>query len=75
MLYYFLHHARVVAKAAIVKTGFELVEHPLYSPDLAPNDLRPFPRLREKVFSVSKFSGYFPTAATSRVAMKYQTVR
>lgn len=33
--------------AAIEETGFELLEHPPYSPDLAPSDFYLFPRLKE----------------------------
>lgn len=32
----------VVAKAAMVKVGFELAEHPPSSPDLAPSNYRLF---------------------------------
>jgi [histone H3]-lysine36 N-dimethyltransferase SETMAR len=40
-------HTSAIAKAAIAKAGFELVEHPPYSPDLAPSDFRLFPKLKE----------------------------
>lgn len=40
------HKARV-AMAAIKEAGFELMEHPPYSPDLAPSDFYLFPRLKE----------------------------
>lgn len=33
--------------AAIQDAGFELLEHPPYSPDLAPSDFYLFPRLKE----------------------------
>jgi histone-lysine N-methyltransferase SETMAR len=40
------HKARV-AMAAIQDAGFELLDHPPYSPDLAPSDFYLFPRLKE----------------------------
>lgn len=40
-------HKSRVAMAAIKDAGFELVEHPPYSPDLAPSDFYLFPRLKE----------------------------
>lgn len=40
-------HTSCIAKAAIHQAGFELVEHPPYSPDLAPSDYRLFPKLKE----------------------------
>jgi [histone H3]-lysine36 N-dimethyltransferase SETMAR len=40
-------HTSCVAMAAIHQAGFELVEHPPYSPDLAPSDYRLFPKLKE----------------------------
>lgn len=40
-------HKAAVAMAAIQETGFELLEHPPYSPDLAPSDFYLFPRLKE----------------------------
>ncbi|XP_077156041.1 histone-lysine N-methyltransferase SETMAR-like [Ranitomeya variabilis] len=40
-------HKAAVAMATIQEAGFELVEHPPYSPDLAPSDFFLFPRLKE----------------------------
>ncbi|XP_063362897.1 histone-lysine N-methyltransferase SETMAR-like [Cydia amplana] len=40
-------HKAGVAMAAIRDSGFELLEHPPYSPDLAPSDFYLFPRLKE----------------------------
>lgn len=40
-------HKSSVAMAAIEDAGFELMEHPAYSPDLAPSDFYLFPRLKE----------------------------
>ncbi|XP_073399608.1 histone-lysine N-methyltransferase SETMAR-like [Dendrobates tinctorius] len=40
-------HKAAVAMATIQEAGFELVENPLYSPDLAPSDFFLFPRLKE----------------------------
>lgn len=40
-------HKAAVAMTAIQETGFELLEHPPYSPDLAPSDFYLFPRLKE----------------------------
>lgn len=40
-------HKAEVAMTAIREAGFELVEHPPYSPDLAPSDFYLFPRLKE----------------------------
>lgn len=42
-------HKAAVAMAAIQETGFELLEHPPYSPDLAPSDFYLFPRLKERL--------------------------
>ena len=36
----------VIAMAAIYDCGFELIEHPPYSPDLAPSDFHLFPKLK-----------------------------
>lgn len=36
-----------IAKAAIVKLGFEPVNHSSYSPYLTPSDYRQFPKLKE----------------------------
>ncbi|CAG4977612.1 unnamed protein product [Parnassius apollo] len=44
-------HKAAVAMAAIQETGFELLEHPPYSPDLAPSDFYLFPRLKERLRS------------------------
>lgn len=40
-------HKAGVAMAAIHDAGFECLEHPPYSPDLAPSDFYLFPRLKE----------------------------
>lgn len=40
-------HKSLVAMAAISTAGFELLDHPPYSPDLAPSDYRLFPKLKE----------------------------
>lgn len=40
-------HSSAVAMAAIQQAGFELVDHPPYSPDLAPSDFHLFPKLKE----------------------------
>jgi [histone H3]-lysine36 N-dimethyltransferase SETMAR len=42
-------HKAHVAMAAIHNAGFELVDHPPYSPDLAPSDFHLFPKLKEKI--------------------------
>ena len=42
-------HKAEVAMAAIREAGFELLEHPPYSPDLAPSDFYLFPRLKEQL--------------------------
>lgn len=40
-------HKSRVAMTAIQDAGFQLMEHPPYSPDLAPSDFYLFPRLKE----------------------------
>lgn len=45
------NHTSTVAKAAIDKTSFDLLEHPPYSTDLAPSDYSLFPKLSETFFS------------------------
>ena len=40
-------HKSAVAMAAIQDAGFEILDHPPYSPDLAPSDFYLFPRLKE----------------------------
>jgi histone-lysine N-methyltransferase SETMAR len=40
-------HKSSVAMAAIRDAGFEVLEHPPYSPDLAPSDFYLFPKLKE----------------------------
>lgn len=42
-------HKSRVALAAIDAAGFELVDHPPYSPDLAPSDFFLFPKLKENI--------------------------
>lgn len=37
-----------IAKTAIVKAGFELVQHPPYSPDLALSDNQMFAKQKEQ---------------------------
>ena len=40
-------HKSVIAMAAVHDCGFELIEHPPYSPDLAPSDYFLFPNLKK----------------------------
>ena len=42
-------HKSAIAMAAINDCGFELVEHPPYSPDLAPSDFHLFPQLKRVI--------------------------
>ena len=42
-----LVHTAAVAKAAVKKCGFQEIEHPLYSPDLAPSDYYLFSKLKK----------------------------
>lgn len=42
-------HTSAVAKAAIGECGFELLQHPPYSPDLAPSDFHLFRFLKESL--------------------------
>ena len=49
------HKARV-SIAAINESGFELVDHPPYSPDLAPSHFFLFPKMKEHLRG-QKFSG------------------
>ena len=42
-------HKSTVAMAAINECGFELLEHPPYSPDLAPSDYYLFPKLKKEL--------------------------
>jgi len=39
-------HISVSTLAGIEKIGFEFIEHPPYSSDLAPSDFRLFPKLK-----------------------------
>ena len=48
-------HKSLVAMAAISTEGFELLDHPPYSSDLAPSDYRVFPKLKEHL-RAKKFS-------------------
>ena len=48
-------HKSLVAMAVISTAGFELLDHPLYSPDLAPSDYRLLPKLKENLHG-KKFS-------------------
>ena len=41
-------HKPVIAMAAIHDCGFKLIEHPPYSPDLAPSDFHLFPKLKQQ---------------------------
>jgi histone-lysine N-methyltransferase SETMAR len=40
-------HAAARTQAMLQEFGWEVSEHPAYSPDLAPNDFRLFPKLKE----------------------------
>jgi len=40
-------HTAAVAKAAVKKCGFQEIEHPPYSPDLAPSDYYLFSKLKK----------------------------
>ena len=42
-------HTCALATAAIEECGFELIEHPAYSPDLAPSDYYLFPNLKKDI--------------------------
>ena len=42
-------HKSVIAMAAIHDCGFKLIEHPPYSPDLAPSDFHLFPKLKTAI--------------------------
>ena len=42
-------HKSAVAMAAIRKAGFEMLDHPPYSPDLAPSDYHLFPRMKRAI--------------------------
>ena len=42
-------HMSTVAMAAIQKCGFQLVEDPPYSPDLAPSDYYLFPKIKIEI--------------------------
>ena len=39
-------HKSLVAMSAVYDCGFELIDHPPYSPDLAPSDYLLFPNLK-----------------------------
>jgi len=42
-------HKSVVAMSAIHDCGFELIDHPPYSPDLAPSDFHLFPKMKKEL--------------------------
>lgn len=42
-------HKSLVAMTAIRDAGFQIVDHPPYSPDLAPSDFQLFPKLKENL--------------------------
>jgi len=42
-------HTAAVAKAAVKECGFEEIEHPRYSPDLAPSDYYLFSKLKKNL--------------------------
>lgn len=42
-------HRSQLALAAIRQAGFKLLDHPPYSPDLAPSDFHLFPKLKENI--------------------------
>ena len=42
-------HKLVIAMAVIYDCGFKLIEHPPYSPDLAPSDFHLFPKLKTAI--------------------------
>ena len=48
-------HKSVVAMAAVRDCGFELVDHPPYSPDLAPSDYFLFPNMKKPHLHVGRW--------------------
>ena len=50
-------HKSVIAMAAIYDCGYKLIEHPPYSPDLAPSDFHLFPKLKTAI-SGTHFQSY-----------------
>lgn len=42
-------HKAQVAMAAVQRMGFEILEHPPYSPDLAPSDFYLFPKMKKEL--------------------------
>ena len=40
-------HTCKIAMNAVERNGYELIPHPVYSPDLAPSDLLPIPKLEK----------------------------
>ena len=42
-------HRSEVALTAIRSAGFEVLDHPPYSPDLAPSDFQLFPKLKDHI--------------------------
>ena len=51
-------HKSVFPMAAVRDCGFELVDHPPYSPDLAPSDYFLFPKMKKKTHLAGKY--YWP---------------
>ena len=46
-----LTHMSVIAKAVNKDCGFEQIQHPPHSPDLAPSDFHLFPKLKKAISS------------------------
>ena len=57
-------HKSAVAMAAIHNCGFELLDHPPYSPDLAPSDYHLFPQLKKHLKGTKFHSDSEVIAAT-----------
>ena len=58
-----LHLEKMVGKVVFAENGVKLIPHPAYSPDLAPCDFFPFPKLKEKIKGV-----HFNSAEEARLA-------
>ena len=78
-------HKSVVAMAAVHDWGFELVDHPPYSPDLAPSEYLLFPNMKkhlagkqywtnnEVIFAVEDFSRIRMIASISQESKRRNT--
>jgi histone-lysine N-methyltransferase SETMAR len=65
-------HRALASQKKLAYLGFHCLDHPPYSPDLAPSDYHLFPRLK-KQWKVRHFSSYAEVIAAAETWLDGQT--